>query len=108
MNMQEQYKLWKGNSPLSLLLYYLLALLLLIGAHHLSPTNLAGPGLDIPAFFIYFILCLALVIKTIMRLAKTHRPYTRPFIINLMLSVLINFLAAACLVVLFISPADSW
>jgi hypothetical protein len=106
--MEEKYKLWKGNNLLSLLIYYSIGLSLLIGAHHLDPTNLAGPGLDIPAFFVYFILCLALFIKTFLRISKIKRPLTRPVLVNIILSLTINFVGIACLVIFLTSPGDAW
>jgi len=101
-------KIWKADTPLSLLIYYLAGLIILVGAHHLSPTNLAGPGLDIPAFFIYFVLCFVLFIKTFLRVSKMKRPLTKAILADMLLSYTINFVGVALLILLFTAPANWW
>ncbi|MFB9841026.1 hypothetical protein [Mucilaginibacter ginsenosidivorans] len=98
----------KADTPSSLLIYYIIGLVLLVGAHHLSPTNLAGPGLDLPAFFIYFILALYLFLRTLLRVSKLKRPLTRQMAVNVFLSYIINFIGAAVVIILFFTPSNSW
>jgi len=100
--------IWKANNPISLLIYYSLGLVILITAHHISPTNMAGPGLDIAAFLINFILCLFLFIKTLVRVSRLKRPLARPMVVNVFLSYTVNFAGAALLVFLLVSPSNSW
>jgi hypothetical protein len=104
----KRIEFWKANNPVSLFIYYIAGLIILVGAHHLHPTKGTVPGLDIPAFFIYFILCLFLFIKTLLRVSKLKRPLPKHLVINVFLSYIVNFAGATAMVILFISPANSW
>jgi len=105
---KKRIEFWKANNPVSLFIYYIAVLIVLVGAHHLSPTEGAKLGLDIPAFFIYFILCLFLFIKTLVRVSRLKRPLAKPMVVNVFLSYTVNFAGAALLIVLFFAPSNSW
>ena len=52
------------NRPIFHLIFYLSGILILIGAHKIAPTNLAGPGLDLLVLTILLISSFAIAIKT--------------------------------------------
>ncbi|HTI60049.1 hypothetical protein [Mucilaginibacter sp.] len=104
----KKIEFWKANNPVSLFIYYIAGFLILVAAHHIYPTQGTQIGLDIPAFFVCFILCLFLFIKTLLRVSKLKRPLTKPMVVNVFLSYVVNFTGAALLVFLFMSPSNSW
>ncbi|HZE84202.1 MAG TPA: hypothetical protein VE035_07820 [Puia sp.] len=53
--------------------YYLITFLLILIIHKLSPTNLAGPGLDLVVYFFALILSVALLGRSITKVKSTDR-----------------------------------
>src|ERR1700744_5548714 len=105
--MKEKYKFWKSNDPVSILICYIAGLAIVVAAHHLDPTDLGGPGLDIPAFGLYFILNLLLLGKTLSQIfIKNIDKKISP--INIVLSLLINYSGIGSIIFLLSIPANSW
>ena len=71
------------NSTVKTILYYLIAFILILIIHSLSPTNLAGPGLDIVVYFCSLIISLGLLGKSLARRKLNDKTADRPFLINL-------------------------
>jgi hypothetical protein len=105
--MDKKYKFWRADTPISVLIYYVIGLSLLIITHEINPTNLAGPGLDIPAFLIYFILNIVIFFKTVIKLSD-RKSYKNQLVLNPILSLIINSMGIISLIVLLRIPANSW
>jgi hypothetical protein len=69
-----------------IIIVYLLADVLLLTIPQLSPTNMAGPGLDIVVFFAGTLAGIIIVIRSVIRLLAKKSTRSRPTI-NLIGSV---------------------
>lgn len=66
----------------SIILYYLVLIGSILAIHKLSPTNMAGPGLDIVITIFALIIGVALFAKSIMKVRSADRSSYIPFIVN--------------------------
>ncbi|MDB5139993.1 MAG: hypothetical protein JWR12_1909 [Mucilaginibacter sp.] len=84
------------NKMKFIILYYIIAFSLLIIAHKIDPTNLAGLGLDVFVYLLVFLVSILLFVKNI---AATRNNK------GLWIMMLIHFIAFAVLIgVLFVHP----
>lgn len=87
------------NKILLTFIYYFIAFGLTIGIHHISPTNLAGPGLDMLVYSMVFISCIVLF-------ARSFRGKRNAKLI--WITSLIHFSGLSGLVIMLFIPANSW
>lgn len=66
----------------SIILYYLVLIVLILTIHKLSPTNMAGPGLDIVITILALITGIALFAKSVMKVRSDDKSSYIPFIVN--------------------------
>ncbi len=66
------------------ILYIVLACVAVIYIHQFSPTDMAGPGLDIVVYFIAVLIGVVLLAKSIMKVSKGNRSLYISFAINAM------------------------
>ncbi|MGN6638456.1 MAG: hypothetical protein ACTHJ8_06060 [Mucilaginibacter sp.] len=85
---QKQSDVVKETNPLLYLIYNIVGLGSVIVSHHIDPTSLAGPGLDLMFGIGYWLFALLLIFITISRLIKASRlKVTKTKIV---LSIMIN------------------
>ena len=63
-------------------LYIILAVVAVLNIHKLSPTDMAGPGLDIVVYFLAVLMGVVLVAKSIMKVVNRNRTSYILFAIN--------------------------
>ena len=68
---------------LLVILYYVIACILIVVIHPLSPTNMAGPGLDIVVYFLTLVVGLALVTRSVIKWNFNDKIRVILFLINL-------------------------
>jgi hypothetical protein len=61
------------KQPIIAILFYIIAIPFIIGSHRIDPTNLAGPGLDLLAFFVSLLLSFYCFVKSIMNAIKLEK-----------------------------------
>jgi len=80
-------------------LFYLGSAVLILRIHHLAPTDLAGPGLDLPIYILAVVGGCILLAKNIVRSSKTKK-VTR--------NALINMLGALIMVLVTLYAFGKW
>ena len=96
--MEKEPKPWRKDALIQLI-FYAVGISLIVFLHWISPTNLAGFGLDLPMFLIVVIGSLIMLGRVITKFAAS-KSYT--------LSLLINLIGITFLVLMVVLPADSW
>ena len=61
------------KKPIIALLFYIMAILLIIGFHKIDPTNLSGPGFDFFAYLISLLISFYCLVKAIYDLRKLEK-----------------------------------
>ncbi len=97
------FKFWRTNNAFLILLYYVLGLSLVIGAHYLDPTNMAGPGLDVPAFLIYLLVNALFFSKTLVHIFKKTAP-----VLDIIFMLVINIAGFISIILLLFTPANAY
>ena len=95
------FKFWKTTNAFLILLYYALGLGLVIGAHYLDPTNMAGPGLDFPAFLIYLLINALFFGETLVHIFKKTAP-----VLDIIFMLVINVAGFLSIIRLLFTPAN--
>lgn len=93
--MAVSYKFWKITSALKLFLWYATGVVSIVIGNALSPTSLAGPGLDMVAMLIFLLCWPVSFFYAITRVFKKDKHFVRPLIVHA--SVLIA-LVVFCLI----------
>ncbi|MDF2433301.1 MAG: hypothetical protein JWP44_2932 [Mucilaginibacter sp.] len=84
------------NKMKFIILYYIIAFSLLIIAHKIDPTSLAGPGLDVFVYLLVFLIGIILFVKNVAATLNNK---------GLWVMMLIHFIAFAVLIgLLFVHP----
>jgi len=66
-----------------IILFYLIVAFYMVKAHGLSPTNLAGPGLDLLVYFLAFTISLVLLLRSILKARREEKSTIQLFIVHL-------------------------
>ena len=92
------FKTWRTeNKILSTILFNIIAILLLLLAHTIAPTDMAGPGLDIPVFIIVFISSGGLTLRSLAMIAENKIYW---------ICSLIYLAGLACLICFLVLPSN--
>ena len=62
---------------------YLAGIALIVLAHSIEPTNLAGPGLDIPVFLLVLITACVLTMRKVIAMVNHKKPFAQLVIIHM-------------------------
>jgi len=94
--MTVSYKFWETTSALKLFLWYAAGIFSVIIGSALSPTSLAGPGLDMLAILIFLLCWPVSVVYSIIRVFKKDKQFVMPLVVHTSVFVaLVVFCAAA-------------
>lgn len=81
--MNWSYKFWKTTSAVKLFLWYVAGIISVVIGNALSPTSLAGPGLDMLAVLIFLICWPVSLIYSVIRVFKKDRRFMIPLIVHI-------------------------
>ena len=96
--MENETKPWRKDALIQLI-FYTVGISLIVLAHWIDPTNLAGLGLDLPMFVIIVLASLVMLGRVIMKFS-TSKAYAW--------SLLVNLIGITFLVLMVVLPGDSW
>ena len=80
--MTVSYRFWETTSALKLFLWYAAGVFSVIIGSALSPTSLAGPGLDMLAMLIFLLCWPVSVVYSIIRVFKKDKQFVKPLIVH--------------------------
>jgi hypothetical protein len=90
--MTVSYRFWETTSALKLFLWYAAGVFSVIIGSALSPTSLAGPGLDMLAMLIFLLCWPVSLVYSIIRVFKKDEQFVTPLIVQTaVFGALINF-----------------
>jgi hypothetical protein len=107
MDQQSEERSAKKINPIRYIIYNIVGLVLVLIIHHVSPTNLAGPGLDILFMLTYSVLSFLLMLLSSRYLAKDIS-YPSGSIAILYVAFTVNLLGFIFSIVLWCIPANIW
>jgi hypothetical protein len=80
--MEKSSKFWRTANPVLLITYYAGSISLFFVFRKISPTNLAGPGLDLPFLLLLWVFWILFFVYAARRIFKKDKKYFLPFFIH--------------------------
>jgi hypothetical protein len=73
-------------------LFYIITCSLILAIHGLSPTNMAGPGLDIVVYFVSAVITIAFLANSLLKIKAGNKLSYFNLVINVIGSFIVIFL----------------